>query len=116
MKVFMDDERQTPEGFDVRTFTVPETIEKLKTGQVEVLSLDHDLGTDQDGTTLVNWLEEEVFHGRVPLPKIIIHTANPVARTRMLQVAMRLWRSKAQGRSRDEHWKLRPEVNYGTDA
>jgi len=40
MKVYLDDERNTPEGW-VRTYTVEETIEHLKTRAVAELSLDN---------------------------------------------------------------------------
>ena len=42
MKVYLDDVRQAPEGW-VRTYTVAETIELLKTGEVVELSLDHEI-------------------------------------------------------------------------
>ena len=45
MKVYLDDVRQAPEGW-VRTYTVAETIELLKTGEVVELSLDHDLAPE----------------------------------------------------------------------
>jgi hypothetical protein len=44
VKVCLDDERPTPEGW-VGVRTVQECIDKLKTGQVVAVSLDHDLGT-----------------------------------------------------------------------
>lgn len=42
MKIFLDDERETPETW-IRTYTAEQTIEYLKTGLVTQLSLDHDL-------------------------------------------------------------------------
>ncbi len=84
MKVFLDDERATPEGW-VRTFWPDETIELLKSGQVVELSLDHDLGDDARGTgyTVLLWLEEQVaMHGMKP-PIIRLHSANSSARQKM---------------------------------
>ncbi|MBW6123127.1 hypothetical protein KZ843_09540 [Pseudomonas aeruginosa] len=84
MKVFLDDERSTPEGW-VRTFWPDETIELLKGGSVTELSLDHDLGDDDRGTgyTVLLWLEEQVaLNGIVP-PTIRIHSANSSARLKM---------------------------------
>ena len=62
MKVFLDDERPTPDGW-VRAFTAPEAIELLKTGKVTHLSLDHDLGPQEAGTgyDVCLWVEEKVF-------------------------------------------------------
>ena len=45
----MDDKRDTPEGW-VRVYWPHEAIELLKTGTVEEISLDHDLGDDDKGT------------------------------------------------------------------
>ena len=90
MKVFLDDERPTPEGW-VRAFTAPEAIELLKTGKVTELSLDHDLGPEEAGTgyDVCLWVEEQVFtqafnfdNPFVP-PIMSVHSANPVGRSRM---------------------------------
>jgi hypothetical protein len=77
MKVYLDDERETPEGF-IRTYTVEETIKLLQTRQVEELSLDNDLGEGLlEGHKVLDWLEESVFHDDTfPIPMIGIHSAN----------------------------------------
>ncbi len=49
MKVYLDDERTTPEGW-YRVYWPDEAIELLKTGTVTNISLDHDLGDDDRGT------------------------------------------------------------------
>lgn len=84
MKVFLDDERATPEGW-VRAFWPEEVIALLKTGQVTELSLDHDLGDDARGTgyTVLLWLEEQVVAHGIPPPIVRVHSANPPARRRM---------------------------------
>ncbi|MCV6620428.1 MAG: hypothetical protein OIF51_01590 [Cellvibrionaceae bacterium] len=84
MKVYLDDERETPEGW-VRVYWPEEAIELLETGKVVELSLDHDLGDDDHGTgyDVVLWVEEAVAtKGFVP-PKIKVHSANSSARTKM---------------------------------
>lgn len=88
MKVYLDDERETPRGW-VRTYTAEHTIALLKTGTVEHLSLDHDLGNEAAGTgyDVLVWLEEQVATGQWighPLPSIEIHSANLPARDKML--------------------------------
>jgi len=45
MKVYLDDERSTPEGW-TRVYWPAEAIELLRTGEVEEISLDNDLGDD----------------------------------------------------------------------
>jgi hypothetical protein len=85
MRVYLDDERITPDGW-TRTFWPDEVIALLKTGEVSELSLDHDLGDDERGTgyDVVLWIEEAVaLEGFVP-PKISVHSANSSARDKML--------------------------------
>ncbi|MCU9950571.1 cyclic-phosphate processing receiver domain-containing protein [Pseudomonas sp. PDM13] len=84
MKVYLDDERTTPDGW-VRTWWPDEVIELLKTGSVSELSLDHDLGDDERGTgyDVILWIEEAVaLHGFVP-PRIRVHSANSSAVLKM---------------------------------
>ncbi len=85
MRVFLDDERPTPLGW-IRVYWPDEAIALLQSGGVGELSLDHDLGDDQRGTgyDVILWLEEAVaLRGFMP-PAITVHSANPVARERML--------------------------------
>lgn len=92
MKVYLDDDRETPEGWH-RTYTVEETIELLKTGKVEELSLDNDLGWNrQEGYKVLDWLEEQVFNGNwFVVPKDIdCHSANASAVVRMWTVINRI--------------------------
>jgi hypothetical protein len=83
MKIFLDDERKAPNGW-VRCYRPEEVILLLLTTDVEVISLDHDLGEeDCDGYDVLSWLEEAVFVDNFFPPEILIHTANPAARVRM---------------------------------
>ncbi|MDH5179117.1 MAG: hypothetical protein OEZ39_02400 [Gammaproteobacteria bacterium] len=84
MKVFLDDLRPTPEGW-THVYWPDEAIALLKTGKVEAISLDHDLGDDERGTgyDVILWIEEAVVtEGFVP-PIIHVHSANSAARERM---------------------------------
>lgn len=84
MKVYLDDERTTPDGW-VRTYWPEEAIALLKTGAVTEISLDHDLGDDAHGTgySVLLWLEEQVaVHGMVP-PIMHVHSANASVRQKM---------------------------------
>ena len=84
MKVYLDDERETPAGWH-RVYWPEEAIELLKTGKVEKISLDHDLGDDEHGTgyDVVLWIEEAVFTSDFKSPIIKVHSANPSAREKM---------------------------------
>jgi len=84
MKIFLDDERSTPDGW-LRVYWPDEAIEFSKLGEVTEISLDHDLGDDDRGTgyDVVLWIEEQVaLYGFVP-PKMSVHPANVSARTKM---------------------------------
>lgn len=85
MKVWLDDEREAPEGwFHVKTAT--KAISILNSCKIAEISLDNDLGLEhEEGYDVVKHLEEIVFHNpdyRIPI--IHIHTANPVARQKMI--------------------------------
>ncbi len=60
IKVYLDDERQTPKGW-TRTYSVNQTITLLKTGLVTHLSLDHDLGAciDCGGSVALEKVDDE---------------------------------------------------------
>ncbi|MEL6428870.1 MAG: cyclic-phosphate processing receiver domain-containing protein [Planctomycetota bacterium] len=84
MRVFLDDERTPPDGWTLVRWP-DEAIALLRTGPVEALSLDHDLGDDERGTgyDVVLWLETQVaLHGFDP-PELRVHSANSAARARM---------------------------------
>lgn len=49
MKVYLDDERNTPEGW-TRVYWPDEAVSLLTSGAVVEISLDHDLGDDERGT------------------------------------------------------------------
>jgi hypothetical protein len=84
MRVFLDDERPCPDGW-VRVHWPEEAISLLETGQVDELSLDHDLGDDERGTgyDVVLWVEEAVALRGFRPPKMFVHSANSSARQKM---------------------------------
>lgn len=94
MRVFLDDEREAPEGWKP-VYTAPQCIELLKTGKVDELSLDHDLGGDDDpsigtGYQVVCWVEEQVFMHDFSPPAMYIHSANAPGRQKMKQVIRKI--------------------------
>ena len=66
-------------------FLFQEAKEFLATGEVEEISFDNDLGLDSEqGYQIADWLEEKIFLGEIPAPKLTsIHSANPVAAERL---------------------------------
>src|SRR5689334_10309963 len=91
MKVWLDDVREAPKGW-VHVRTPEEAIEHLRSGDVEEISLDHDLGlatpeSERTGYDVLAWLEEAVATRtwERPIPVIHVHSANPVGWQRMQQ-------------------------------
>lgn len=85
MKVYLDDERIAPIGW-VQCRWAQDVIELLQCENVTHLSLDHDLGDDSisTGYDVIKWIEQAIaFDGFAP-PQIIVHSANPSAKEKML--------------------------------
>lgn len=87
VSIYMDDLRPTPAGYEIRTYTVEETIKALQEndGNVYWLSLDNDLGIGyREGFEVMNWIEQQAFNNTLkPIFHIFIHTSNPDAAERM---------------------------------
>lgn len=101
MRLWVDDERTMPTSWpldiwNIHAKTSDEAIEWLESYRrynaerdrplgymIEEVSLDHDLGGDDTGFKVLDWMiEHEVW------PQVLtIHTSNPPARKRMLQAA-----------------------------
>lgn len=100
VKLYLDDERPTPEGWE-RVFTAREAIERLQVGDVEMISLDHDLGPPEagDGYEVAKWIEAQAFEGTLTRLAWTVHSANPPGR-RNIEAAMnsaeRFWSSRPQ--------------------
>lgn len=96
MKVFLDDVRETPDGW-WRTYTVGQTIQMLEKGGIDEVSLDHDLGElgrgcntslgltrDEDGNDVLLWIENKVYTDPTYIPPLInIHSDNGSGREKM---------------------------------
>lgn len=84
IRVYLDDERIAPAGW-IQVRWPDAAIALLEKGDVEEISLDHDLGDDDRGTgnDVLNWIEEAVALRNFKPPLIHVHTANPAARVRM---------------------------------
>jgi hypothetical protein len=106
MKVYLDDTRKAPFGWEL-VKTADEAVEKLKTGKVEAIALDHDLAEEhydpenwafldaygytehmdrskykeKTGYHVVQWM---VANNTFP-PEIVVHTLNPVGRQDMVR-------------------------------
>jgi len=83
IKVYMDDTRPCPKGF-ILTRSVGKCKKLLKSKRaIHTLSLDHDMGFGQPtGFDLVKYMVKHKRYAK----KIIIHSANPFGRFRMVQL------------------------------
>lgn len=87
MKLWVDDERVAPDGFTwavTSAVAISDLILAAATGEVfEEISLDHDLGGEDTGMKVLNYMIEHSIWPKV----LTIHTANPPAREQMLRAA-----------------------------
>src|SRR5689334_1375443 len=89
IKVYLDDTRLAPRGW-YRARLPQQVIDLVKTGHVEAVSLDFDLGLDKNGRPIEGyqfavWLENEVVEGRqLPIPELFVHSGNVVGHSRLV--------------------------------
>ena len=86
MKIYLDDERPTPDGYSgVRTVEQVIELIDLCYNKIEEISFDHDLGTGYtQGIKAVEYIEKLWFSGQIDsLPVLKVHSMNPVAARRM---------------------------------
>lgn len=103
INVWLDDVRPMPKGYHLHVKTAKEAIETLKEcNGVKGISLDHDLGDDENGTgyDVACFIEQSAYNGTLQPLEVSIHSANPVGRSRMEQVLERarcFWMKREQG-------------------
>jgi hypothetical protein len=100
IKLWLDDLRRKPVGFTHWAKTADEAIALLATGEVEHISIDHDLYPPQDsrffiggppvgtGYAVALWVEEAVREGTIKMPTWACHSMNPSGKAR-IEAAMR---------------------------
>lgn len=108
MKIYLDDERDPPEGWLlVRTPTSFITlldywIEEGKWDEVEAISFDHDLGyfkrngEEVTGNDCLLHIEKKIIENNLKVPELYIHTSNPSAKNKMLMAVYNLQTAKRQ--------------------
>ena len=89
MKLYLDDLRETPEGWE-RVYSVEQAIAFfVGFGVPEVLSLDHDLGTwSKHGGDAIKFVDWMCMNNEFP-PVVMFHTSNPVGRENMKRALIR---------------------------
>jgi len=97
VRVWLDDIRPMPSGFDLHVTTQAAAIALIATGTVVKISLDHDLGDEAvtgNGYGVACFIEEGAYRNTLPRLAWTIHSANPVGRANMgraLANAERYW-------------------------
>lgn len=82
--VFVDDVRDPPTNDWVVCRTYQQAVDcfNIMHDQIEVMSLDHDLGEERTGYDFLLYVVEQYFPNKVPF-KCRVHSANPVGAERM---------------------------------
>ena len=85
MRLWVDDVRPMPKGFNNHAKTYDEALSLLFTGKVKEVSLDHDLGEKdgKDGYGIAKFIWMMARNGGIPRLRWSIHSANPVGRRNM---------------------------------
>lgn len=86
MKIWLDDTKEMPEGFDHHSKTAADAIILLRQGIVTAISLDHDLGSDaphQNGYFVALFIEMAAHNKWIPKLEWTIHSDNPTGRANM---------------------------------
>ncbi len=89
IRVWLDDLRPMPPGYDIWVKTAKEAIDLLMTNTVCGISIDHDLGDEEKedcgrGTQVTNYIGEAAYHGEIEFLVCQVHSANPVGRDNMI--------------------------------
>lgn len=106
MKMYLDDVRPMPDGFDVAAKSYQEAVRLLATGCIKFISFDHDLGTKETGHDLANLIEKAANKGTLEPILWEIHSANPVGRKNIeeaMRGAQRIWRKAYEARVKEYH-------------
>ncbi len=84
IRIFLDDCRPCPDGYILAKNYI-EMIKLLEEnkGQIEGISLDHDLGEDKSGYDVCKWMVE---NDNYPEKFITIHSSNPIGVKNMMQL------------------------------
>ena len=88
MRVWLDDIRPMPKGYDTWCKTYESAIECLTHSVVSHIAFDHDLGKGKTGYDVSRFIEELAYLNLIKPMTWSIHTNNPVGR-KYIEMAMR---------------------------
>lgn len=83
-KLYLDDLRPTPNGFE-RVYTYEEFVKFIsENGLPDFISFDHDLGEGKTGYDCAKWLVEYCLDNNLSLPEYDSHSQNPIGKENIL--------------------------------
>lgn len=85
MKVWLDDLRPLPPGYDVWALTYEDAVALIDTGKVTHMSFDNDLGQALEGRHVIDYLYEKAYFKTIPPIQMQVHSSNGGAIPAMLQ-------------------------------
>ena len=94
IRMWLDDVRPMPREYNYHAKTSIEAINMLKNGNVVFISFDHDLGEDDTGYKVAQWIEEAAYNNKIKPIDWQIHSANPIGAKRIestMKNAERFW-------------------------
>lgn len=89
MRIWLDDIRTMPSGFDIHITTSIKAMELVLAGKVHFISFDHDLGGDDTGYAVACCIEAAAYNSKIPRMDWTVHSANPVGHQRITNAMIR---------------------------
>lgn len=98
IRLWLDDVRPMPDGFDVHAKTAQEAIALIDSDTVAEISFDHDLGAPENGSgyDVAKHVECRAYYRTGAPPRYAVHSANPVGRRNII-AAMQMAETYFQG-------------------
>jgi len=95
MRVWLDDKRPMPDGFDVWVKTAEQATALIETGKVSHIDFDNDLGLNNNtGYAVALYIEQLAYDHKLTPFTWEVHTSNPAGRkniTAAMESADRFW-------------------------
>ena len=105
MKLWIDDVRPMPQGFDLIARTSAAALRIIEYNVITFISFDHDLGDDDTAYLVAAKIEELAAIGKMPRVGWQIHSANPIGRQRIeaaMLSAERFWNENKDSSNQTE--------------
>lgn len=95
LRIWLDDERKMPKGYDVHLKHPKNVIELISQNLVEFVSIDNDLGKNiPEGRTVAEYIEQNYILGKIDFVDFKPHTGNTVAWDAIMACKKAIYKSK----------------------